>query len=77
MNWDHYGYPIFPGERRYSSSLGDVDRFDRDRKEERTMTTHELLVEVAAKATIDARGCVVIPVELFNRICDEVKKGES
>lgn len=30
MNFDHYGYPVFPGDRGYSSSCGDVDRFDRE-----------------------------------------------
>lgn len=27
MNFDHYGYPIFPSDRGYSSCCGDVDRY--------------------------------------------------
>lgn len=37
MRYDHYGYPIFPGDRGYSSCGGDVDRFrdDQDAENER------------------------------------------
>lgn len=34
MNFDPYGYPIFPGDRGYSSCCGDVDRYGRDRRPE-------------------------------------------
>lgn len=29
MEFDPYGYPIFPGDRGYSCCCGDVDRFER------------------------------------------------
>ena len=33
MRYDPYGYPIFPGDRGYSSCGGDVDRLADDESE--------------------------------------------
>ena len=42
MRYDPNGYPIFPGDRGYSSCGGEVDRFDNQEKGD-TMTAQDLV----------------------------------
>lgn len=66
MIYDHYGYPIFPGDRGYSSCGGDVDRYDTKATVEETAGPMNG-VRPYVRATYDTRATVEDEVDKIDR----------